>query len=81
MQNETDDVVVCKTDDSSVQTEAVQVALPAEVNDIAVETDAVNTSDMALQTDATELVDVSMMTDLINFQNHFVLLPQHLDQN
>ena len=70
VQNETDDVVVRKTDDASVQTEPVDVALPAEVNDIAVETDAVSTSDMALQTDATELVDVSIITDLIYLQVH-----------
>ena len=70
VQNETDDVVVRKTDDASVQTEPVDVALPAEVNDIAVETDAVSTSDMALQTDATDLVDVSIMTDLIYLQIH-----------
>ena len=70
VQNETDDVVVGKTDDASVQTEPVDVALPAEVNDVAVETDAVNTSDAALQTDATELVDVSIITDLIYLQIH-----------
>ena len=70
VQNETDDVVVRKTDDASVQTEPVDVALPAEVNDAAVETDAVSTSDAALQTDATELVDVSIITDLIYLQIH-----------
>ena len=70
VQNETDDVVVRKTDNASVQTEPVDVALPAEVNEIAVETDAISTSDMALQTDATELVDVSITTDLIYIQIH-----------
>ena len=69
VQNETDDVVR-KTDDASVQTEPVDVALPAEVNEIAVETDTVSTSDMAIQKDITELVDVSITTDLIYLQIH-----------
>ena len=63
VQNEVDDTIVRKTDDASVQTEAVEVVL----NTVAVETDAINTSDVALQTDITELADVSMLklTDLI----------------
>ena len=67
VQNETDDVVVRRTDDASVQTEPVDVALPAEVNEIAVETHTISTSDMALQTVATELVDVSTRTDSLMF--------------
>ena len=70
VQNETDEVVVRKTDDASVQTEPVDVALPAEVNEIAVETDTVSTSDMAIQIDTIELVDVSITTDLIYLQIH-----------
>ena len=79
VQNETDDVVVRRTDDASVQTEPVDVALSAEVNEIAVETDTISTSDMALQTDATELVDVSITTDsLMLHSNSLILLPQQL---
>ena len=68
MQNETDDTAVRKTDDASVQTEAVDVVL----NDVAVETEAINASDVALQSDVAELADVSMQkkTDPIHLQIH-----------